>query len=336
MTGRTSGTTGVRNAFTVDLEHWHMATLVRDAVEDPADAVVESTRIVLDLLDRHDVRATFFVVGEVAAEYPDLVARVADDGHEIASHGHTHTPLSGLTRETFERELARSADAICRAAGVDPDGFRAPNFSLDAETAWALDVLAEAGYRYDSSLFPMRTPMYGVPDAPRTPYVVDPTDPFAASDSAASDSTTPDSTTPDSAGRHPADGDPATGLVECPVAVVGDRVRAPVAGGFYARALPAAVLRRAVGALNRRGRPAVLYVHPWEFNPAVRTSAPSLPRRVVSHYGIESLAEKTASLLEAFEWTTLRDVATTAAAPASVDRSRPAPTTQQPIRFPEK
>jgi len=313
MTGRTAG---VRNAFTVDLEHWHMATLVRDAVDDPADAVVESTRLVLDLLDRHDVRATFFVVGEVAAEYPDLVARVADEGHEIASHGHTHTPLSGLTPATFERELAQSAEAIRRAAGVKPDGFRAPNFSLDAETAWALDVLAEAGYRYDSSLFPMRTPMYGVANAPRTPYAVDPADPFSAPDSA--------------------DRDPASALVECPMAVVGDRVRAPVAGGFYARVLPDPVLRRAVSALNRRGRPAVIYVHPWEFNPAVRTSAPSLPRRVVSHYGIDSLAEKTASLLEAFEWTTLRDIATNRTRPTNVDQSRPTPTTQQPVRFPDK
>lgn len=266
------------NVLSFDLEHWHSATLLADAVEDPDDHIEESTRIVLDLLDRHDVRATFFTVGEVAVEHPNLVGEIAATGHEVASHGHTHTPLFELSPAAFERELDRAAVAIERATGTRPDGFRAPNFSVNRGTAWAISVLETTGYRYDSSVFPIKTPMYGVTDAPIRPYVASVDDPFAVRSKQ------------------------RDGLLELPISVAGSRLRVPIAGGFYARLLPIRILEVAIRRLRRRGVPASLYFHPWELNPEVPIESPSLSRRFVSFHGIERLSSKLDHLLEAFEW----------------------------------
>jgi len=269
------------NAISFDLEHWYTATLLRENVTDPADRVGRSVRIVLELLDEFDTTATFFVVGEVAAEYPELIRTVAADGHEIASHGHTHRPVSELSRDAFRTELQRSAEAIRRAVGERPVGFRAPNFSITDETRWAFAELRETGYRYDSSVFPVRTPMYGVSGAPIRPYAVDSTDPFSA---------------------RRAD---AGGFYEVPVAVLDPRVRLPIAGGFYGRLLPTRLLTYGIRRLNERGIPATLYFHPWEFNAeVVRRDVPFGPR-FVSFHGIDGLRSKLETLLSTFEFGTV-------------------------------
>lgn len=274
------------NALTFDLEHWHSATLLQSDLDDPTDHLEESVEIVLDLLDKHDVKATFFVVGEIAEEYPELVRAVRDGGHEIGSHGHTHTPLFNLTREEFETELERSTEAIEDACGVEPVGFRAPNFSVTHRTEWAFDVLESQGYQFDSSVFPVGTPMYGVSGGPRRPYRVpsaEPLDPMA-------------------------DGESPASLVEFPLSVLGNSVRLPVAGGFYARILPERVLKWGVHRVNKRGLPANLYFHPWEFNPAVQISSQSFYKRFISFHGIEKTREKLDSLLLAFNFKTMGSV----------------------------
>lgn len=269
------------NVLSFDLEHWYTATLLREEVTDPVDRIEESVGIVLELLERFEVRATFFVVGEVVEKYPDLIREVAEAGHEIASHGHTHTPLFDLSPGAFREELELSATAIEDATGDRPEGFRAPNFSVTPRTRWAFDVLRELGYGYDSSVFPVRTPMYGVKDAPLFPYRVDPRRPFERSGGLETD-----------------------GLLELPVAVFHPRVRLPMAGGFYARLLPTAVLERGIRNLNRRGIPATLYFHPWEFNPAVPVDEPPLHKRFVSFHGIERMERKLARLLSTHSFTT--------------------------------
>jgi len=282
------------NVLSFDLEHWHSATLLADRVSDPTDRVRESTRIVLDLLANHDVRATFFIVGEVAREYPDLINQVRAEGHEIASHGHTHTPLFDLDPASFREELRASTAAIEDATGVTPRGFRAPNFSVTRETEWAFDVLRAEGFRYDSSVFPVRTPMYGVSGAPTAPYCPAPGDPFEA-------------------GRP----DPGS-LLELPLAVFHPLLRLPIAGGFYARLLPRAVLARGIRTLNDRNVPATIYFHPWEFNPDVPIEGLPRRERFVSFHGIDGLAAKLGSLLDAFEFDTARYLRT-----GSTDSRRP-------------
>lgn len=285
------------HALSFDVEHWHSATLLADEVTDPVDRIHESVDIVLDRLATHDVRATFFVVGEVAESHPDLVRNIAAAGHEIGSHGHTHTALSELTRTAFERELRSSAAAIENAVGRPPVGFRAPNFSVTRGTRWAIPALVASDYRYDSSVFPVKTPMYGVSRAPVRPYVATPEDPFTDRGAASSE-----------------------GIVEVPMAVAGPRFRLPIAGGFYARLLPSGILLRAIRRLGRHGDSAVVYFHPWEFNPAVRIDTPPVHKRFVSFHRIERTAETLDRLLSAFEWGTVGSVA--AAGGASIEDER--------------
>jgi polysaccharide deacetylase family protein (PEP-CTERM system associated) len=270
------------NVLSFDLEHWHSATLLAGSVTDPVDRIRESTRIVLDLLARHGVSATFFVVGQVAEEYPALIKRIRAEGHEIASHGQTHTPLFDLDPASFRRELRRSVTAIEDAAGITPAGFRAPNFSITHETPWAVDVLREEGFRYDSSVFPVRTPMYGVSGAPVRPYCPVPEKPFKE-------------------GLINAES-----LFELPLAVFHPRIRLPVAGGFYARLLPRTVLSRGIRTLNARNVPATIYFHPWEFNSAVPLKGIPRHERFVSFHGIDGLRSKLDSLLESFAFGTAK------------------------------
>lgn len=275
----------VSNVLSFDLEHWYSATLLRDGVSDPVVHIEESVGIVLDLLADRDVTATFFVVGEVARSYPELVARIAAEDHEIGSHGDTHRPLFELSREQFVVELERSTRSIRDATGTTPVGFRAPNFSVTPRTQWAIEVLEAAGYRYDSSVFPVQTPMYGVSGAPIRPYALDPNAPFK--DQAKANGT----------------------LTELPVAVIHPWLKLPVAGGFYARLLPTWLLKRGIRTLNRRGVPATIYFHPWEFNPAVKTGTVPAHKRFVSFYGIHRLQAKLTALLDAFTFTTASAVA---------------------------
>jgi polysaccharide deacetylase family protein (PEP-CTERM system associated) len=276
------------NVLSFDVEHWYSATLLRDAVSDPETHIEESVAIVLDTLAAYDVRATFFIVGELAREHPSLVAHIADAGHEVASHGHTHRPLFELSRDEFAAELDRSARAIHDATGTAPVGFRAPNFSVTRRTEWALGMLKAAGYRYDSSVFPVRTPMYGVSGAPIGPYRPASDAPFEARE-----------------GRGQ--------LVELPLAVFHPRLRLPVAGGFYARLLPSSLLSRGIATLNARGLPATVYFHPWEFNPAVARAVNradvSAHKRFVSAHGIHRLQAKLEALLDEFAFGTAGSVA---------------------------
>lgn len=284
MTDRTTGPT--TNAISFDLEHWHSATLLESELTDPEDHIERSVEIVLDLLRRHGVRATFFVVGEVADEYPSLVETVRDDGHEIASHGHTHTPLFRLTPDEFEEELSQSAETIERAAGVEPSGFRAPNFSITPRTAWAFRVLESSSFRYDSSVFPLKTPMYGVSGAPLRPYRVERDNPFTATPTNRS----------------------ADGLVEFPLSATDTKIRFPIAGGFYARTLPVRLLKRGIRHLNRRDIPANLYFHPWEFNPEVRFADCPAHKRFVSFHNIEHTEDRLERLFTSFEFGTVAEV----------------------------
>jgi len=269
----------------IDVEDWFHPELVHDRVPsgDARTIVREGTGFILDLLRRRQARATFFVLGEVAERHPDLVRRIAGEGHEIACHGMTHRPLWRLTPEEFRKELRDFRAAVRAALGSDPSvGFRAPTFSLDRTTAWALGVLREEGFRYDSSVFPLRVSLYGVAGAPLGIYRP------AAGDLA----------------RH----DPAGAVVEFPVAVcpVGP-LRLPVAGGFYLRALPLGLLSGALEAI-RRERPAALYVHPWE-------CAPSLPRLalpgisgIVTYLNLGSVPRKLERIVERFGSVPMREI----------------------------
>jgi polysaccharide deacetylase family protein (PEP-CTERM system associated) len=268
----------IQNAFTVDLEDWFQGLTSTNPRIDlwPSleSRVEQATERLLAVLCDHGVRATFFVLGSVADQHPALVERIRAEGHELGVHGYYHRFVSRLTPGEFAVELERSAQAVERITGERPAGHRAPYFSIDASTPWAFEVLESLGFCYDSSVFPVRTTLYGYPEAPRVPYRP--------------------------AGRA---------LIEFPVSTahVGGRDW-PMAGGFYVRALPYAGVRWAVRQLNRQGQPAILYVHPWELDlgqPVGRVT----PRERLTHYhGRRGLERKLRRLFDDFRFGPLHEL----------------------------
>lgn len=276
----------MRNALSIDLEDWYHPELVRRRIPpDPRPQIVESTGRILALLDRYGVRATFFVLGDVAEKSPDLVRAIRDGWHEIGSHGMSHRPLWELSPREFDAEL-KAFDRLIReilGEGVAIRGFRAPTFSLDDRTRFALRCLVENGYRYDSSVFPARNYLYGVAGAPCAIYE------------------------PGLDDLRDADG--GSGLVEFPMTVFEwGRFRIPVSGGLYLRVFPYAVLRRLLGRINK-ARPFVIYVHPWETFPGTpRVKSVGLLNGFITYYGIDGCLRKIERLLRDFEFGPMAEV----------------------------
>lgn len=218
------------HVLTIDVEDWPQSTL--DYSLPITRRAVHNTRLLLDVLRQHQVRATFFVLGLLAERFPELVAEIAADGHELGSHGYSHRPVSQIGPSAFADELEQSVKLLETISGQRVFGYRAPDFSINPESLWALKIVAEHGLRYDSSIFPVRTARYGMPDAPRHPYRL------------------------------------ANGLVELPLSTVrwGGR-RWPVAGGGYLRLYPYLITRWAIRRIADEGAPAVVYLHPYELDP---------------------------------------------------------------------
>jgi polysaccharide deacetylase family protein (PEP-CTERM system associated) len=238
-------------------------------------------RPVLELLDKYETRATFFVLGIVAEKHPGIVAEIHSRGHEIASHAYSHKTLYELGEVGFEEEIGKSSRLLESITGERPIGFRAPSFSIDNSTKWAFKVLTKYGFKYDSSIFPVKTMLYGIPNAPSEPY----------------------KPSMDDVARHDPEGD----IIEFPLAVLKLGRNIPVAGGFYMRVLPLWFVKFAIRRVNR-ARPAVIYLHPWELYPLTpRLKGVPLFPRFVTYHGINSGLKKTEGLLDNFEFKPLRD-----------------------------
>jgi polysaccharide deacetylase family protein (PEP-CTERM system associated) len=228
------------NAFTVDVEDYFQVSgferqIPRSQWGSYESRVVENTRRVLRLLERHQVRATFFVLGWVAERYPGLVREIHRRGHEIGSHSYWHRLIYQQTPEEFRADLRRSRDVIEDAIGEPVTAYRAPSFSITASSLWAIDILAEEGFKIDSSIFPVHHDRYGIPGAPRDLHRL------AARDGS---------------------------LWEFPPSVcrlLGLNV--PVSGGGYFRLYPLSLTRACIRRLQRAGKPYMFYVHPWELDP---------------------------------------------------------------------
>ena len=264
------------NILSFDVEDWPQSTL--DFSLPVTRRVVDNTERVLDLCGEAGVRGTFFVLGLVAETFPALVLKIRNAGHEVASHGHDHRPVHAMTPSTFREDLRRSKTSIEQAAGTNVIGYRAPDFSISGKALWALVVLAEEGYAYDSSLFPFSGPRYGVAESFATPLLVL---------------------------------TPAGDLVEFPLTTtewLGRRW--PAAGGGYFRLLPHAWHRAAVARLNRQGSPATSYFHPYETDVRELRSSPHripLALRLSQGLGRSSVAPKLRRLLKDFAWGPARD-----------------------------
>lgn len=239
----------MNNVLTFDVEEYFHAEAFAGVVR-PEDwptfgsRVVDATERLLDILDYADVRATFFVLGWVAERQPGLVQEIHARGHELACHGYSHQMISRLTPQEFADDVKRAKKVIEDVAGTRVIGYRAPTFSVTRQTLWSLEVLMEAGFQYDSSIFPIVHDRYGIPDAPRFAHRI-----------------------PIFVSRIPIVGN-GCAMAELPlstVSVFGHRL--PVAGGGYFRLLPYGLTRLAIRHLNRvEHQPAVVYLHPWEID----------------------------------------------------------------------
>ena len=262
------------NALTIDVEDYFQvsafAPYVARADWDRRECRVErNVERILQLLADHGTSATFFTLGWVAERYPQLVRRIVDGGHELASHGYAHERASDLTREAFSADVTRAKRVLEDASGAAVQGYRAPSFSIDRRNLWAFDCLARTGHRYSSSIYPIRHDHYGMPDAPRFAH------------------------------RVHAD------VLEVPATTLRLFERNwPCSGGGYFRLLPYAVSRWMIRRVNGSdGEAAVFYFHPWEIDPGQPRVAGIDAKTRFRHYvNIGRTEQRLARLLQDFRW----------------------------------
>jgi len=272
----------VHNILAVDVEDWYHPEYVKNKVRSRTEHINRSFNIALDLIKEFDVTATFFVVGEIAERHPEILEKISENQHEIGFHGYFHEPLWALDADALRDEVKRFDSLISSVIGERCCGFRAPSYSLDNRTLWALDVLEEQGYVYDASLFPVKTPLYGVLGAPITPYH-------------------PSSSNITAEDEHQR-------LIEFPALVYPVMgLRIPAAGGFYLRLLPLQIFDRAIRKMNKKGFPAVLTIHPWELDDDTPRLGLGPFKSFVTYYNLKATKRKLKSILSRFEFVSFRD-----------------------------
>ena len=264
----------ITNALTIDVEDYFQVSafapyIARADWERRECRVERNVDRILALLDEHDTEATFFTLGWIAERYPQLVRRIARQGHEVASHGYGHERASDLSEAEFRADIERAKGVLEDLSGSEVIGYRAPSFSIGPGNLWALEALARAGHRYSSSIYPIRHDHYGMPDAPR----------FA----------------------HQA----ADGLIEIPITTLRLFNRnLPSSGGGYFRLLPYALSRWMLRQVNTSdGEAAVFYFHPWEIDPGQPRIAGIDRKTRFRHYvNIHRMEGRLQSLLRDFKW----------------------------------
>ena len=266
----------ITNAMTVDVEDYFQVSAFADTVDrtgwDQYPCRIErNIETILELFAERNVHATFFTLGWVAEHYPSVIRRIVDAGHELASHGFEHVRVHEQAPGEFRDDVRDTKHLLEDLSGAAVNGYRAASFSIGEQTPWAFEVLAEEGYAYSSSIYPIRHDLYGSPDAPRFAY-------------------------------QPAHGH---GLIEIPVSTVtvfGHNM--PCGGGGYFRLLPYAVSRWAMRRVNRRdGRPCVFYFHPWEVDPGQpRFQGIPLKARIRHYTNLGRMEQRLRAVLADFAW----------------------------------
>jgi polysaccharide deacetylase family protein (PEP-CTERM system associated) len=275
----------ITNALTIDVEDYFQvsafdAVVPRTAWDACESRVCRNTERVLEVIEGAGVRATFFVLGWVAERFPQLVRRIAEGGHEIASHGYGHRLIYEITPDAFREDVRRSKAVLEGAAGVAVEGYRAPSYSITERSLWALDVLIEEGFTYDSSIYPIHHDRYGMPNAPRHLHTIS----------------------------------RLSGVI---VEVPGSTVRVggvnlPVGGGGYFRLLPYAWTRWGIRRVNvRERRPAVFYLHPWEIDPDQPRFDVGAIGRFRHYHNLSRTEGRLRRLLRDFRFARLRDLLAT-------------------------
>ena len=270
----------IANALTVDVEDYFQVSalaphIARADWERIPCRVERNVETILSLFAESGARATFFTLGWIAERYPALVKRIVAQGHELASHGYGHLRIHEQTPQEFTQDIARAKALLEDLSGTEVKGYRAPSFSIGRRTLWAFERIAQAGYRYSSSVYPVQHDLYGMPDAPRFAYR------------------------------------PRADLLEIPVttAVVLTR-NLPAGGGGYFRLLPYAVSRALLRRVNEvDARPGIFYFHPWEIDPAQpRVPGTSVRTRFRHYVNLRRTESRLRRLLRDFRWRRMDEV----------------------------
>ena len=267
--------TPIRNAMTIDVEDFFQVqafagTVGREDWQRYPSRVERNVNVALDLLRERGVNATFFTLGWIAERHPELIRRIVREGHELASHGYAHHPVFDQSPEEFRADIRRTKQILEDIGQAPVRGYRAASFSITKRTLWALDILAEEGHAYSSSIFPIAHDFYGIPDAPRFAY-------------------------------HPRN----DGFLEVPMTTIFAFGRnLPCSGGGYFRLLPYAATRWALKRVNRRdGQPCVFYLHPWELDPdQPRMHNAPLKSRLRHYLNLSRTEGRLRRLLGDFAW----------------------------------
>lgn len=290
------------NALTIDVEdYFHVSAF--EEISPPASwssrelRVDRNTDRVLSLLAEAEVKSTFFVLGWVAERCPDLIRRIGREGHEIASHGYGHQRVPTQGRTAFREDIRRSKRLLEDLTGLPVIGYRAPSYSISPRSMWAFDELLEAGYRYDSSVFPVRHDFYGMPSWPRFPSMV----------RRGEDGRWEPGAVPGDPRARRENGDEVRGqdILEVPISTLRvGKTNLPIAGGGYFRLYPYPLTRWGLRRINDKEQtPVVFYVHPWEFDPnQPRMAGAGLKSRFRHYFNLRKTEERFRRLLKDFRF----------------------------------
>ncbi len=266
----------MRNAMSIDVEDYFqvsaMAPYIARSDWDTLECRIErNMQRILQMLDQHQIKATFFTLGWLAKRYPEMIRQIVANGHELASHGYGHQRVTDLSAVQFHQDVSQAKAILEDISGVEVIGYRAPSFSIGATNLWALETLQQTGHRYSSSIYPVQHDHYGMPDAPRFAY------------------------------RPQGEG----GILEIPPTTVryGGR-NWPASGGGYFRLLPYVISKGLLSRVNQlEGQPGVFYFHPWEIDPQQPRQPGMAAKSRFRHYvNLHKMEAKIRALLQDFQW----------------------------------
>ncbi len=272
----------IKNALTVDVEDYFQVSAFADAInqkdwDNHPLRVVDNTRRLLDLFDEHNIKITFFVLGWVADRERELVLEIANRGHEVACHGYSHQLVYNQSPDVFREETLRSKNLLEDIIQQPVRGYRAASYSITEKSKWALDILAESGFVYDSSIFPVRHDRYGIPNTPEHPYKL---------------------TT-----------DAGNSIIEFPLSTAKIfKYRLPVAGGGYFRLYPYWLSKAGLKQINRQQKPFIFYLHPWEVDPDQPRISASWFSRFRHYNNLDKCEDRLRNLMKDFQFGTSWDV----------------------------
>jgi len=270
----------MNNIFSVDTEDWFHAnydgTFFTDELKLKS-TVEQNVDTFLHCFEESDCKATFFVLGSVAEDYPDMIRKIAASGHEIASHGYGHGLVYKQTPEEFKEDIHKSKSILEDIIGKPVLGYRAPSWSITNESLWALDILVDEGFKYDSSIFPTKNFLYGIPDAPRFFY-------------------------------KPTVNGKILDILEIPPSTMRFASRnIPFSGGFYFRAMPFYFIDKFTSIINKSGNQVLFYLHPREIDPSQPRLKLSKRDELIHYFGIDGCLNKLLKVITKYKTTSIAD-----------------------------